>query len=102
MQHTVVVGSLGVGGTGAVIQNLLDAAGRVGIEHENLAIMRVRGLEQLQSVTLGLAERLLVAEDDLFGVLMQLAEGDKTAPFLDDFGSGNLESRSEEHTSELQ
>jgi hypothetical protein len=53
--------------------------------------VRVRGLEQVEPVALGLGERLLVAEDDLLGVVVQLAEGDKAAPLLDDFGSGNLE-----------
>ena len=55
VQRAIVVGSLGVGRTGAVVQNLFDAAGRVGIEHENLAKMRARGLKQLQPVALGLA-----------------------------------------------
>ena len=91
VQHAVLVGDLGVGGPGAVVQNLLDAAGRVGVEHEDLPEMRVRGLEQVEPVALGLAERLLVAEDHLLGVLVQLAEGDEAAPLLDDLGAGNLE-----------
>ena len=84
VQHAVLVGDLGIGGACAVVENLLDAAGRVGVEHEDLAEVGVRGLEQVEPVALGLAERLLVAEDDLFGVVVQLAEGDEAAPLLDD------------------
>jgi hypothetical protein len=41
--------------------------------------VRVRGLEQVEPVALGLGERLLVAEDHLLGVVVQLAQGDKAA-----------------------
>ena len=83
VQNAVLVGDFGVGGTAAVVENLLHAAGRVGVEHEDLAEVRVGGLEQVEAVAFGLGERLLVAEDDLLGVLVELAEGDKAAPLLD-------------------
>jgi hypothetical protein len=35
--------------------------------------VRVCGLEQVEPVALWLAERLLMAEDDLLGVVVQLA-----------------------------
>src|SRR6202041_2936527 len=38
-----------------------------------------------------LGESLLVAEDDLVGVIVQLAQGDEAAPLLNRFGSGYLE-----------
>ena len=47
--------------------------------------------EQVEPVALGLRQRLLVAEDDLVGVVVQLAQSDKSPPLLYDFGSGNLE-----------
>jgi hypothetical protein len=78
VEHAVLVGDLGFGGAVAVVENLLDAAGGVGVEHEDLPEVRVRGLEQVEPVALGLGEGLLVAEDHLFGVVVQLAEGDES------------------------
>ena len=91
VQHAVLVGDLGFGGAVAFVENLLHAAGGVGVEHEDLAEVGVGGLEQVQAVALGLGERLLVAEDDLLGVFVDLAEGDKAAALFYDVGAGNLE-----------
>ena len=48
-------------------------------------------LQQIQPVPLGLAQRLLMAEDHLLAVIVYLADGDKAAPLLDHFRSGHLE-----------
>ncbi len=78
-------------GPAPVVENLLHAAGRIRVEHEDLPEVRVRGLQQVEPVALGLGERLLVAEDHLVGVIVQLAQRDKAAPLLHDFSSRNLE-----------
>ena len=91
VQHAILVGDFGFGGAVPVVENLLHAAGGVGVEHEDLAEVRARGLEQVEAVALGLGERLFVAEDDLLGVVVQLAEGDKAAPLLQVSASRNLE-----------
>jgi hypothetical protein len=51
----------------------------------------VRGFEQLEAVTLGFGESLLVAEYDVVGVFVEFAEGDEATPFFYDLGSGNFE-----------
>ena len=91
MEDAVLVGDFGFGGAAAVVENLLHAAGGVGVEHEDLAEVGVGGLEQVEAVAFGLGKGLLVAEDDLLGVVVELAEGDKAAPLLDDFGAGDAE-----------
>ena len=78
-------------GAVAVVENLLHAARGVGVEHEDLPEVRSRGLQQVEPVAFGLGKRLLVAEDHLLGVVVQLAQGDKSAPFLHHLGSGHLE-----------
>ena len=83
VQHAVFVGDFGVGGAAAVVENLLHAAGGIGVEHEDLAEVGARGLEQVEAVALGLGERLLMAEDDLVGIVVKLAEGDEAAALLD-------------------
>ena len=89
VQNAVFVGNFGVGGTSALIENLLNATGRIGVEHEDLAEVGVGGLEQVEAIAFWLGEGLLVAENDLLSVLVELAEGDETAPFLDYIGAGD-------------
>src|ERR1035438_6236092 len=91
VEDAVLVGDFGFGGPAAVEEGLFHAGGGVGVEHEDLAEVGVGGLEQVEAVALGLGEGLLVAEDDLFGVVMELAEGDKAAALFHDFSAGNLE-----------
>ena len=91
MQDAVFVGDFGVGGAVAFVENLFDAAGGIGVEHEDLAEVGVRGLEQVEAVALGLGERLLVAEDNLLGVVVELAERDEAAAFLDLISPRNAE-----------
>ena len=67
VQHAVLVGDLGLGWSVAVIEDGLDGAGGVGIEHEDLAEVGVGGLEKIEAVALGLGEGLLMTEDDLLG-----------------------------------
>ena len=89
--NAVFVGDFGVGCVIAFVENLFHAAGRVGVEHEDLAEVRLCGFQQVQPIALGLRQRLFVTKDDLVGIFMQLAQCDKPAPFLFDFGPGNLE-----------
>ena len=91
MQYAIFVGDFGFGGTVVVVKDLLRAAGGVRVQHENLAKMRVRGFEQVEPVALGFGERLLMAENHLLGVVVQLAQGNEAAAFLDDVGPWNLE-----------
>ena len=91
VRHAVLVGHFGVGRAVAVVENLLRASQRVGVEHENLPEVRPRGLEQVEPVALGLGKRLLVPEDHIFRIIVQLAQRDKAAPLLHNVGSGNPE-----------
>ena len=91
VQDAVLVGDFGVGGACTFVEDLFDAAGGIGVEHENLAEVGMGGLEQVQAVALGLGEGLLVAEDDLVGVLVKSAEGDEAAAFLDLVGARDAE-----------
>ena len=83
MQHAVFVGDFRFGGAVAVVENLFDAAGGVRVEHEDLAEVRVGRFEQVETIALGLGQGVLVPENDLLGVVVQFAEGDKAAPLLD-------------------
>ena len=87
VQDAVFVGDFGVGWAGALVEDLFDSAGGVGVEHEDLAKMGVGGLEQVQAVAFGLGEGLLMAEDDLVGVFVKFAEGDEAAALLDLVGT---------------
>ena len=91
VKNAVLVGDFGLGGAVAVVEDLLDASGGVGVEHEDLSEVGAGGFEEVEAVVFGLGEGLLVAEDDLLGVLVELAEGNKTSPLLHNFRSGNLE-----------
>jgi len=91
MEHAVLVCYLGVGGAVVFVKNLLHAAGRVGIEHENLAEMRTGGLEEVQAIPDRRRVRLFMRKDDSLGIVIKLAEGDKTAPLFDDSCAGYLE-----------
>ena len=91
VQDAVLVGHFGVGRAGALVEDLFHAAGWVGVEHEDLAKVGVRGLQQVQAVALGLGKRLLVAEDDLVGVVVKFAESDESAALFDLVGSRNPE-----------
>jgi hypothetical protein len=53
--------------------------GWVGVEHVDLLAVGAGGLEEGEAVGLVLGEGLLVAVDDLFGVVVEVAEGDEAA-----------------------
>src|SRR5258708_15598777 len=77
VEDIVLIGDFGVGWSVALVEDFFHASGWVGVEHENLAKMRVRGLEQVEPVAFWLGKRLLMAEDDLLRVVVELAKGDK-------------------------
>ena len=82
MQHAILVRHLGIRRPAAVVQNLLYAARRVRIQHEDLPEVCVRRLQQVQPIALRLRERVLMPEHYLFGVIVQLAQRNKSAPLL--------------------
>ena len=74
----VLVGDFGDGRRGGgLIEQGVDGAGRVGVQHEDGFEVGVGVLEQFHAVLLGTGEGLLVAEDDARGVVFHLAEGDE-------------------------
>ncbi len=60
--------------------------GGVGVEHVDLLAVGAGGFEEGEAVGFVLGEGLLVAVDDLVGVVVEVAEGDEAAAFAD-FGS---------------
>ena len=63
-------------GTG-LEDGLLGGEGGVGVEHVNLLAVGAGGLEEGEPVGLVLGEGLLVAVDDVVGVVVEVAEGDE-------------------------
>ena len=64
---------------------LLGGEAGVGVEHVDLLAVGAGGLEEGEAVGLVLGKGLLVAVDDLVGVVVEVAEGDEAAA-LADFG----------------
>ena len=91
VKDAVFVGDLGFGGAVLVVEDLFHAAGGIGVEHEDLAEVGMGGFEQVEAVALGLGQGLLMAEDNAIGVVMEAAEGDKAAAFLDYVAARNFE-----------
>ena len=74
----VLVGDLGDGRRGGgLIEQRVDGARGVRVQHEDRFEVRVGVLEQLHAVLLGTGEGLLVAEDDARRILFHLAERDE-------------------------
>ncbi len=91
MENVVLVSDFAIGGTVVVEEELIDGAGGVRVEHEDLAEMGAGGFEEIEAIALGLAQGLLVAIDDLVRVFMELSNGDEAATLFNDGGSGNGE-----------
>ena len=70
----------------------VDRAIRVGVQHEELAEVRVRVAEQLHAVLLWAGKGLLVAVHDVGGILFDAAEGDEALAdeALTGVGNGEL------------
>ena len=66
-----------MGGAGRPVEQGVDGARRVGVQHEDGFEVGVGVLEQFHAVLLGTGEGLLVAEDDARGIFFHLAEGDE-------------------------
>ena len=62
----------------------------VGVEHVDLLAVGAGGLEEGEAVGLVLGEGLLVAVDDLVGVVVEMAEGDESAALPDFGGDGTV------------
>ena len=78
----------GPSGRGAE-DELFGGEGRVGVEHVDLLAVGAGGLEEAHAVGLVLGEGLLVAVDDLVGVVVEVAEGDEAAALADLAGVGD-------------
>ena len=74
---------LGWGFAWGVEEEVVDLGFGVGVEHVDLLAVGAGGLEEGEAVGLVLGEGLLVAVDDLVGVVVELAEGDEAAAFAD-------------------
>ena len=81
----VVVETIGASGAE---DELLRSKGGVGVEHVNLFAVGSGGLEEAHAVGLVLGESLLVAVNDLVGVVVEVAEGDEAAALADFGGFG--------------
>ena len=60
-----------------LVEQRVDGARRIGVQHEDRFEVGVGVLEQFHAVLLGAGEGLLVAEDDAGGILFHLAERDE-------------------------
>ena len=78
VDRAVLVGDLGDGsGLRGLVEQRVDRARRVGVQHEELPEMGVRVAQQLQPVLLRPGERLLVPVDHARGILLHRAERDE-------------------------
>ena len=68
----VVESGCGLGGEFA------DGIGVAFVEHEELAAMGAGGAEQVEAIGFGLGERLLVAMDDVVGVVLEAEKSDES------------------------
>ena len=64
------------------VQRGFDSAVGVAVEHEDLAEVCARGLEQLEPIRFGAGERLLVTMNNPRGVVLEAAQGDEASPQL--------------------
>src|SRR5208283_4227590 len=87
VEYAVFVGDLDVGSCRGLDQDV-DFAGSA-VQHENLAEMSAGGAQKVQAVGLGFGESLLVAEDDVGGIILQAAESDEASPFDAFTGAGD-------------
>ena len=74
---------------GAFEDEFFGGEGGVGVEHVDLLAVGAGGLEEGEAVGLVLGEGLLVAVDDLVGVVVEVAEGDEAAALADLVGAGD-------------
>ena len=91
VDDAVLVGDGEVGGWRRVLRvfavraedEFFGGEGGVGVEHVDLLAVGAGGLEEGEAVGLVLGEGLLVAVDDLVGVVVEVAEGDEAAALAD-------------------
>ena len=74
--YSSVTSAMG-GESGGLIEQIVDRARRIGVQHEDRFEVSVGVLEQFHAVLLGTGEGLLVAEDDARRILFHLAERDE-------------------------
>ncbi len=73
----------------ALEDEFFGGEGGVGVEHVDLLAVGAGGLEEGHAVGFVLGEGLLVAVDDLVGVVVEVAEGDEAAAFAGFGGAGD-------------
>ena len=80
MEDAVFVAKLGIGSRRFRFgENLIDAPPRIGVEHEQLAGVRLRVAKEFEAVDLGTGESLLVAKNHAGGIFFEPAGADKAA-----------------------
>ena len=84
-----LVSDLWPSGSVCAEDELFGGEGGVGVEHVDLLAVGAGGLEEGEAVGLVLGEGLLVAVDDLVGVVVEVAEGDEAAALADFGGAGD-------------
>ena len=96
VEDLVFVGDFEVGGAGwfvraavAVKDEAFRGEGGVGVEHVDLFAVGAGGFEEGEAVRFVLGEGLLVAVDDLVGVVVEVAEGNEAFSFTDFGCSGD-------------
>ena len=99
VNYAVLVGYCQVGGVCVEIfrasgfvgseDEFFGGEGGIGVEHVDLLAVGAGGLEEGEAVGLVLGKGLLVAVDDLCGVIVEVAEGDEAAALAGLVGSGN-------------
>ena len=89
VQDAVFVADFEVGWVAGSEEELFGGEGWVGVEHIDLLAVGAGGFEEGETVGFVLGEGLLVAVDDVVGVVVEVAEGDEAAAGLDLLGAGD-------------
>src|SRR6185312_12040145 len=80
MQHPVFIGNL-LPFMCLGKEQRVDSLGGIAVEHKDLAKVRPRGPQEIETVTFGLCQGLLVAINNSFLVVVQPALSDKATSF---------------------
>src|SRR5437764_952526 len=79
VDDTVLVGDLDIRGS-LGREQAINLAG-IAVQHKDLSEVSTGSTQEVQAVSLGLREGLLVTMDEVRGVVLDVAQGDETAAF---------------------
>ena len=82
VRAVLIVHALPRGRGGAGRERALDFTRRVAVEHEKLAEVRARVLQQFQPVGLRAAQRFFMAMHQVRGIILKMKKRDKAAPLF--------------------